>query len=162
MRALQLLALTSLACSGPLFSILKDGPEFFVNRRALPTDITLVAFGLFLVPALSILLVEGIVYLLGKRIGDLFHSAWVWLLSAVIALPLISSSTGWPGTTSAMLACGLGFIVAACAYRFYSAKQWLGALSLLSVVSLASFFFSDGVSTLLFLHKVVEGEGFTK
>ncbi len=162
LRALQLLALTGLACSGPLFSILKDGPEFFVNRRALPSDIALVAVGLFFVPALVILLLESLAYLLGKRVGDLFHSICVWLLSAVIALPLVSSITGWPGLAATVLACGLGLVVATCVSRFYSAKQWLAALSLLSVVSLASFFFCDGVSTLLFPHKVIEGEGFTK
>ncbi len=161
-RALHLTALTSFACSAPLFSILKDGPEFFVNRRALPSDIALVAVGLFVVPTLSILALEALAYLLGRRVGDLVHYAAVWLLSAIVAVPLLTSVAGCAGIVAVVVACFLGLGVATCVARFQAARQWLAALVLLSVVSFVSFFFSDGVKTLLFPHKVMEGEGFTK
>lgn len=55
-RALHLLVLTSFAIAQPLFSVLGDGPEFFVAHDSATADILILALGVVLVPAMVLIL----------------------------------------------------------------------------------------------------------
>ncbi len=161
-RAAHLIALTGLGISTPLLNILKDGPEFFVNRRVFPFDIVSLVALLVLVPPLAMLLVEAIARIAGERLARLVHVVFVAILTAIVLVPLAASSLALSGEQSIALAGVGGVLVAICVARFAAASRWLSVLSVLVVFSLATFFTSDGVWTLLFPKAASSDDGFTK
>lgn len=161
-RAAQLVALTGLGISTPLLNILKDGPEFFVNRRAFPLDIVSLALILVLVPPLALLLVEGVARILGARLARLVHYVFVALLTSIILVPLCSTSLGLSGEQSVIAACIGGVLVVVGIARFAAARTWLAFLAALVVFSVFTFFTSDGVRTLLAPKTTSSQDGFTK
>lgn len=54
-RALHILVLTSFAIAQPLFSVLGDGPEFFVAHDSATADVLILALGVVLVPAMVLI-----------------------------------------------------------------------------------------------------------
>jgi len=161
-RAAHLVALTGLGISTPLLNILKDGPEFFVNRRVFPLDIVSLALILVLVPPLVLLLVEGVARLLGARVAGFVHYLFVAVLTSIVLVPLCSSSLALSGEQSAIAACVGGVLVAVCIARFAAARTWLAFLAALVLFSVFMFATSDGVRTLLFPKASSSQDGFTK
>jgi hypothetical protein len=161
-RAAQLVALTGLGISTPLLNILKDGPEFFVNRRVFPFDIVSLVALLVLVPPMVLLLVEAVARLAGARVARLVHGVCVAILTAIVLVPLCASSLALSGEQSVTLAAIGGVLVAICVARFAAAGRWLSFLSVLVAFSVCTFFTSDGVWTLLFPKAASSDDGFTK
>lgn len=160
-RTLQLVALTGLAASSPLLNILREGPEFFVNRRAMPVDIVSLVAIVVVVPPLILLAVEGCARVLGAAFSRFVHSVFVALLVSIIIVPLLESS-GLSGWKILALSVAIGSSVSVCVARFVPARKWLAFLAILSGVSVGNFFLSDGIGTLLFpRHERLEN-GYTK
>lgn len=161
-RAAQLLALTGLGISSPLLHILQDGPEFFVNRRALPLDIVLSVAIIVFAPPLILLALEGVGRLLGRTVSHALHVVFVVLLTAIVVVPLIESHFPivWTVSVAAGLLAGvvIGFSIA----RFAAARMWLSLLSVLALITTAGFFASDGIKTLIFPQQANEESRFTK
>ncbi len=161
-RAAHLVALTGLAMGTPLLNILKDGPEFFVNRRALPLDIVSLVLILVLVPPLVLLFVEGMARIVGARLASFVHYVFVAFLASIVLVPLCSASLGLSGEQSVIAAAIGGILVAVGVARFAAVRTWLAFLAALVAFSVFTFFTSDGVRTLLAPKANSSQDGFTK
>jgi len=160
-RALQLFALTGLAASSPLLNILHDGPEFFVNRRALPGDIVSLVAILLIVPPLFLLVLESCARVVGAGFSRCVHYACVAILVSLVMVPLIGS-LGLSGWAPIALSIPVGIGVALGVALFSTASKWVAFLSLLSVVSAGNFFLSDGIQTLVSPHQEQRESSYTK
>ncbi len=161
-RFAHLFALSGLSLAGPLLNILADGPEFFVNRRALPLDIVALVAILMLAVPLALFTIESLVRLFNIRAASIMHHVCIAGLVALAVVPLLVALDLLPGYGCIGVGCVIGAIVAILAARFKGARQWLAFLSVLPIFSLASFVMSEGVSTLLAPPKLIQGDGFTK
>jgi len=84
---LDLLVLSCLVVSQPLFDLLARNVEFLAARNSDATDILLLTAGItLLVPAL-LALVEFVARVVGPRVYSFVHRALVWLLVALLLLP---------------------------------------------------------------------------
>jgi len=81
----HLAALCTFALAQPLFSLLKDNPEFFAARGATGFDIISFSVLLVLVPPLVLILIELLVGLASPPAALVVHLVFVGLLVALIA-----------------------------------------------------------------------------
>ena len=81
----HLAALSAFALAQPLFSLLKDNPEFFAARGSTGFDIISFSILLVLLPPLVLILIELLVGLVSRPAARVLHLVFVALLVALIA-----------------------------------------------------------------------------
>lgn len=151
-RFAQLFALTGLALSSPLLNIIKDGPEFFVNRRALPADIITTVIGVVVIPPLVLFLIEAVARLAGRRVASIVHYMFIAVLVALVVVSLLAHHADIAGTAAVALGVVAGVIVSVLVARSSAAQTWLAFVSVLTVISVATFASTEGVANLLSPH----------
>jgi uncharacterized membrane protein YgcG len=146
----HLAALCTFALAQPLFSLLKDNPEFFAARGSTGFDIISFSVLLVLVPPLVLILVELLVGLASQRAALAVHLVFVGLLVALIAEQALKKATG--GSDAVLVAASLviGALLAALYARAEGLRSFLSVLSPVPVVFLALFLFTAPVSKLAF------------
>ncbi|MBN8550176.1 MAG: sulfatase-like hydrolase/transferase [Deltaproteobacteria bacterium] len=147
---IELFALSALAFSAPLFGVLAEGPEFFVNLRATRGDIILLAVVVATLVPVTLWMLEMFVRLLSRPLGGLLHQLFLFLLLVGCVAPALSRHAALPGSialVSAVVA-ALGFVAA---YRLQTwPRRLLSFLSPLALVAPLFFLLSPGVFSLLF------------
>ena len=109
-NALDLLVLSCLVVSQPVFDLLAKNVEFLAARNSDATDIILLTVGAtLLIPAL-LTLIEFVASLIGPRTYSLAHRVLVWLLVALLLMPPckpLYNLIGVWGIVAVLLAAGL-------------------------------------------------------
>jgi uncharacterized membrane protein YgcG len=146
----HLAALCTFALAQPLFSLLKDNPEFFAARGSTGFDIISFSVLLVLVPPLVLILIELLVGLASEPAALVVHLVFVGLLVALIAAQALKKATGLSDTALIVLSLVIGALLAALYARAEGLRSFLSVLSPVPVVFLALFLFTAPVSRLAF------------
>jgi hypothetical protein len=104
---LEILVLSSFAMAQPLFDLLSRNVEFFVAHRSERLDIILLVFGICLLPAILIAMVETLAGFVGRKCQQGLHAIVIVVLTAAILLPALKIG-GVSGKTSLVAAILLG------------------------------------------------------
>ena len=148
-RALHILVLTSFAIAQPLFSVLGDGPEFFVAHDSATADILILALGVVLVPAMVLIGFEGIVYLVNRKAAWWVHLGFVGGLATLILVPVIDRSVLSAALVLTLSVAG-GFAVAMLYDRLSAARTFLSILGIAPLAFTGLFLFGTDVSKVAF------------
>ncbi len=146
----HLAALCTFALAQPLFSLLKDNPEFFAARGSTGFDIISFSVLLVLVPPLVLILIELLVGLASRPAALVVHLVFVGLLVAVIAAQALKKATGGSDAVLIVLSLVIGALLAALYARAAGLRSFLSVLSPVPIVFLALFLFTAPVSKLAF------------
>lgn len=149
-RFVELLTLSALSLSAPLFAVLADGPEFFVNVRATANDILIVTFLLCVLLPSVLWLVEQIFTLISARASIALHHLFLVLLLICFFCRLLTRHAGFSGASALLAAAAVGILFVGCKLRVAWPTKLLSIISPLSVVAPLFFLASPGISSLLF------------
>ena len=127
--ALHLLVLWSFAVAQPLFSLLSGDSEFFAIRGSGTTELLLFAIVLTFVAPLSLLALEGLAGLAGRRVRWGVHLVLVTLLLAATMLPLIKRLELFSGALGLAIALVLGGLGAFAYGRFKLVREYATILT---------------------------------
>src|SRR4051794_35717236 len=146
----HLAALSTFALAQPLFSLLKDNPEFFAARGSTGFDIISFSILLVLLPPLVLLLIELLVGLASRPAARIVHFVFVGLLVALIAAQALKKAIGGADLVLILLSLAIGAGLAVLYARTEGLRSFLSVLSVVPVVFLALFLFTAPVSKLAF------------
>jgi len=146
----HLAALSAFALAQPLFSLLKDNPEFFAARGSSGFDIISFSILLVLLPPLVLLAIELLVGLASRRAQSAVHLFFVALLVALVALQALKKAVGGSDPVLIVLALLIGAGLAALYARAEALRSFLSVLSPAPIVFLALFLLTAPVSKLAF------------
>jgi uncharacterized membrane protein YgcG len=146
----QLAALSAFALAQPLFSLLKDNPEFFAARGSTGSDIISFSVLLVLVPPLALLLIELLVGLASRAAARWLHVGFVGLGVALIAAQALKKAFDASDLVLILLSVAIGAALAVLFARTEGLRSFLTILSPAPLVFLALFLFTAPVSKLAF------------
>jgi hypothetical protein len=146
----HLAALSTFALAQPLFSLLKDNPEFFAARGSSGFDIISFSVLLVLLPPLALILIELLVGLVSRPAARVLHLVFVGLLVALIAAQALKKAVDLSDVVLIVLALAIGLALAALYARTAGLRSFLTVLSAAPIVFLALFLFTAPVSKLAF------------
>jgi hypothetical protein len=142
----HLAALSAFAVAQPLFSLLKDNPEFFAARGSTASDIILFAVLLVLVPPAVLLLLEVLVGLASERARAVVHVVLMGLLAALVFVQALKGPIGSPDALLIGAAVALGAGAALLYARAEPVRSFLSVLTPVPLVFLILFLFISPVS----------------
>jgi hypothetical protein len=145
----HLAVLTSFALAQPLFALMHDNPEFLAARGALGFDVVSFAVLLVVLPPALLLAVELLGGLIDPQVRRGLHLAFVAILVALIALPVLKR-LDFPDGVLIALATAVGIAAAVAYARAPVVRSFMNVLSAAPVVFLALFVFLPPVSGLAF------------
>jgi hypothetical protein len=146
----HLAALCTFALAQPLFSLLKDNPEFFAARGSTGFDIISFSVLLVLLPPLVLILIELLVGLASRPAAGVLHVVFVALLVGLIAAQALKKAIGGSDAVLIALAAVIGMALALLYARTEGLRSFLSILSPVPVVFLALFLFTAPISKLAF------------
>ena len=149
---LHLSVLSSLAVAQPLYDLLSRYPEFFVARHSRPIDILLLVLFLTLLFPLFFIVVERIGGALNGRVAKIFHSIFLTLFLAIIALQVLKRIPGIPW--SLLIASALLVASSLCLLYVRSAlaRFYLTVLSPVILLFPVLFLLNSPVFRIVFTH----------
>jgi hypothetical protein len=147
---LNLGVLWTFAVAQPLFSLLKDNPEFFAARGSSGGDVISFSVLLVVLPPLLLLAIELLLGLLGRRVRQGVHVAFIAVLVALIAAQALKKAFDASDVVLIVLAVGIGVAIAALWARAEPLRSFLNVLSPAPLVFLALFLFTAPISKLAF------------
>jgi hypothetical protein len=147
---LNLAVLWTFAVAQPLFDLLKDNPEFFAARGSSGGDIISFSVLLVVAPPLLLLAIELLLGLLGRRVREGAHIAFIGVLVALIAAQALKKAFDASDVVLIVLSVAIGAGVAALWARAEAVRSFLNVLSPAPLVFLALFLFTAPISKLAF------------
>jgi len=151
--ALHIFVLFGFALAQPLFDLLSKYVEFFVARKTEPIDVLLLMFILCVgLPGIAVL-IEGVTGLFGRRFRKAAHWCMVAVLSAVIALQVLSKIFEIPGLLLIMMASVLGVAATIAYVRLRPARIFMTVLCPVILIFPVLFLFNASVYKVFFPEK---------
>jgi Sulfatase len=147
---LNLAVLWTFAVAQPLFDLLKDNPEFFAARGSSGGDVISFSVLLVVLPPLLLLAIELLLGLLGRRVREGAHVAFIGVLMALIAAQALKKAFDASDVVLIVLSLAIGAGVAALWARAEAVRSFLNVLSPAPLVFLALFLFTAPISKLAF------------
>ena len=151
---LEILVLSSFAMAQPLFDLLSRNVEFFVAHRSERLDIILLVFGICLLPAILIAMVETLAGFVGRKCQQGLHAIVIVVLTAAILLPALRKIGGVSGKTSLVVAILLGVAFSLACFQYRKLRLFMTFLSPAAVVFPLVFLFHFPVYKLSFSKEV--------
>ena len=151
-RALELLALSSLAVAQPLFEVLGSQATFFVVHDSGALDIGLLVLAATVLPAVLVLFLEAVAGLFGPRWRRLLHLGALFFFSALVALPpgkRVLSGTAGPLALALAVGAGAAWLHA----RWRPFRTILRVLALAPAVFVTLFLARPGIRKVLGLER---------
>lgn len=148
--ALVLLGLSSLAIAQPLLDVLGRDAEFFIASKAKPLDLVLLVILLCLIIPGLLFGLELLFGILGKRVRAIVHLAFVGLLSAFIALPLIKRLGRVPLPVVLLTATVVGVAIGLSYLKLRPVRLFLAFLAVAALVVPGNFIFNTRAAKILF------------
>ena len=148
-EALTLLALCSFAVAQPVYSLLSGYPEFFLVRRAQPTDLLSLVLVLTVLTPVVFIALAFLAQLVGRRAGLITHRVLFGLLTVVFLLPL-AKRTGLPHwfVIHLSIAAAVGFSYLY--HRVATVHRYFAYLSPAALLFPLIFLFTVPISGILF------------
>jgi hypothetical protein len=146
----HLAVLSSFALAQPLFSLLRESPEFLAARGALGFDVVSFAVILVALPPALLLALELLAGLIDRRARRGLHLAFVATLAALVGALALKRSVDPADGVLIALAAAVGIAAAAAYARVAVVTSFMNVLSAAPVVFLALFLFLPPVSGLAF------------
>jgi hypothetical protein len=148
--ALVLLGLSSLAIAQPLLDVLGRDAEFFIASKAKPLDLVFLVILLCLIIPGLLFGLELLFGILGKRVRAIVHLAFVGLLSAFIALPLIKRLRRVPLPVVLLTATIVGVAIGLSYLKLRPVRLFLAFLAVAALVVPGNFIFNTRAARILF------------
>src|SRR5687768_13082919 len=126
---LNLAVLWTFAVAQPLFTLLKDNPEFFAARGSTGFDIVSFAVLLVVLPPLLLLGIELLLGLIRPEVRKGAHIAFLGVLAALIAAQALKKSIDASDTVLIALSAAVGAALAALWARAEPVRSFLNVLS---------------------------------
>jgi Sulfatase len=146
----NLAVLWTFAVAQPLFDLLGDNPEFFAARGSSGFDIVSFSILLVVAPPASLVAIESLLGLLGRRVRRFAHVGFVALLVALIAAQALKKSIDASDIVLIALSLGVGAALAALYARAEPVRSFLNVLTPAPLVFLLLFLLGSPVSKLAF------------
>lgn len=152
--AIHILVLTGFALAQPLYDILAKHPEFFVARQSQPIDIwVFIGVVSLLVPLIIVALQWTLVRVAGLfklPLQPLVMAVVITILIALIVLPVLKKTTGFPDNIIILIAVTIG-VVATVAYFFLEPiRRFITVLSPAIIIFPIIFILTPAIKSLLF------------
>jgi hypothetical protein len=147
---LNLAVLWTFAVAQPLFSLLKDNPEFFAARGSSGWDVISFSVLLVVLPPLVLLAIELLLGLLGRSARRGVHLTFIAALVALIAAQALKKAFDASDVVLIVLAVAIGVGLAALYARAEPLRSFLNILSPAPLIFLALFLFTAPISKLAF------------
>jgi hypothetical protein len=147
---LNLAVLWTFAVAQPLFSLLKDNPEFFAARGSSGFDIISFSVLLVVLPPAILLAIELLIGLIGPDARRIAHVVFLGALVLLIAAQALKKSFDASDTVLIVLSIAVGAAAAVLWWRAEPVRSFLNILSPVPLVFLLLFLFSGQISELAF------------
>lgn len=126
---LHIMTLSAFALAQPLYDVLGKHPDFFLVRRSHSADILVLLLTLSLLAPLPLLLIHGVAILAGERVRRISYAVMVFVLAAIIFIPVFNRIEGWPAWLAFFLVLVIGGGTAYAVVRWQRLRTFFTILS---------------------------------
>jgi hypothetical protein len=150
MDGLHICVLASLALAQPAYDRLGDRPAFLLNLGTRPPVVFLVMAVLSLALPAAILLLECLAWLCARRMRDAVHAIAMYLLTVLLALPLLKRASFLPGEVAFVGSLVTAGVAVWGYFEFARVRTYVTLCAMGIVFSPAAFLLSSSVTSILF------------